>query len=71
MTDNGTGVAPGSVPLLFEAFFTTKAEGLGLGLSLSRTIIEAHGGHLEVDIGVPGETTFWFVLPLIEEEAHV
>ena len=67
VTDNGTGVAPDSVPLLFEAFFTTKTDGLGLGLSLSRTIIEAHGGHLSVDIDQPGETTFWFTLPEIEE----
>jgi two-component system sensor histidine kinase TtrS len=71
VTDNGPGIAPGSVPLLFEAFFTTKSQGLGLGLSLSRTIIEAHGGHLEVDIKVPGETTFWFALPLAEEPVGV
>lgn len=71
VTDNGPGVAPGAVPLLFEAFFTTKAEGLGLGLSLSRTIVEAHGGNLNVDAQIPGETTFWFVLPLLEEETRV
>jgi two-component system sensor histidine kinase TtrS len=67
VTDNGPGIAPDSVSLLFEAFFTTKADGLGLGLSLSRTIIEAHGGHLSVDIDQPGKTTFWFTLPKIEE----
>lgn len=71
VTDNGAGVAPGAVPLLFEAFFTTKSEGLGLGLSLSRTIVEAHGGHLAVDIDTPGRTTFRFQLPLIEEHAGV
>lgn len=65
--DNGAGIAPDSVSLLFEAFFTTKADGLGLGLSLSRTIIEAHGGHLGVDIDQPGKTIFWFTLPKIEE----
>lgn len=67
VTDNGAGIAPDSVPLLFEAFFTTKADGLGLGLSLSRTIIEAHGGHLGVDIEQPGKTVFWFTLPELEE----
>ncbi|MDB5543807.1 MAG: domain S-box [Hyphomicrobiales bacterium] len=71
VTDNGPGVAAGAVSLLFEAFFTTKPEGLGLGLSLSRTIIEAHGGRLEVDISHPGTTTFRFTLPLMEEDASV
>jgi two-component system sensor histidine kinase TtrS len=71
VTDNGPGVAPDARELLFEAFFTTKAEGLGLGLSLSRTIVEAHGGRLDVDIDTPGETTFRFQLPLIEEDARV
>lgn len=71
VTDNGAGVAAGAASLLFEAFFTTKQEGLGLGLSLSRTIIEAHGGRLEVDISQPGNTTFRFTLPLMEEDASV
>lgn len=69
--DNGSGVAPGAAELLFEAFFTTKPKGLGLGLSLSRTIVEAHGGRLDVDIDTPGETTFWFQIPLHEETARV
>lgn len=67
VTDNGGGVAPGSIPLLFEAFFTTKANGLGLGLSISLTIVEAHGGHLGVETDQPGQTTFWFTLPCLEE----
>ena len=71
VTDNGPGVAPGAADLLFEAFFTTKPEGLGLGLSLSRTIVEAHGGRLDVDIDTPGATRFWFQLPLMEEETRV
>lgn len=71
VTDNGPGIAPGARDLLFEAFFTTKEEGLGLGLSLSRTIVEAHGGRLDVDIDMPGQTTFRLQLPLIDEEARV
>lgn len=67
VTDNGVGVTPDTASLLFEAFFTTKTDGLGLGLSLSRTIIEAHGGHLGVDSDQPGETTFWFTIPEYEE----
>ena len=68
VTDNGPGVAPGSVDLLFDPFFTTKTKGLGLGLSLSRTIIEAHGGHLGIESTLPGEMTFAFELPLIEDQ---
>ncbi|MER2605796.1 MAG: PhnD/SsuA/transferrin family substrate-binding protein [Siculibacillus sp.] len=71
VTDNGPGVAPEVRETLFDAFFTTKPEGLGLGLSLSRTIVEAHGGRLDLDTDTPGATTFWFRLPLIEEEDHV
>ncbi len=71
VADNGPGVAPGARDLLFEAFFTTKPEGLGLGLSLSRTIVEAHGGRLELDLDRPGETVFRFRLPQLEEETRV
>ncbi|MCE1236882.1 MAG: PhnD/SsuA/transferrin family substrate-binding protein [Hyphomicrobiales bacterium] len=71
VTDNGPGVPPEARDSLFDAFFTTKPEGLGLGLSLSRTIAEAHGGRLDPDFDTPGATTFRFRLPLIEEEDHV
>ena len=67
VTDNGPGVASGSIDLLFDAFFTTKTTGLGLGLSLSRTIIEAHGGHLVVESNLPGQTTFTFQVPLLKD----
>ncbi len=71
VTDNGAGIAPEVRDHLFDAFFTTKPEGLGLGLSLGRTIVEAHGGHLEVDTATSGATTFRFRLPLLEEETRV
>jgi two-component system sensor histidine kinase TtrS len=70
VTDNGPGLSPEAKERLFEAFFTTKPEGLGLGLSLSRTIVEAHGGRLDVDTDTPGHTTFRFRLPLLEEETR-
>jgi len=47
--DNGPGIPPADLPTLFDAFFSTKAEGMGVGLSISRTIIEAHGGRIWVE----------------------
>ena len=67
VSDNGPGLSPGAAERLFDPFFTTKQNGLGLGLSLSRTIAEAHGGGLLVDAGASGMTTFRFYLPLIAE----
>jgi signal transduction histidine kinase len=46
VADNGPGIEPETAERLFEAFFTTKPEGLGLGLSICRSIAEAHGGAL-------------------------
>jgi signal transduction histidine kinase len=63
ITDTGTGVSVENLKLLFEPFFTTKAKGMGLGLTLSKRIIEAHHGRVEVE-SVPGEgTTFLVYLP--------
>ena len=53
----------GSRDSLFTPFFTTKPDGTGLGLSLSRTIVEAHGGRLTLECGRPGRTTFSMELP--------
>ena len=71
VTDNGPGLAPEARQRLFEAFFTTKPGGLGLGLSLSRSIVEAHGGHLGVENSGPGGTTFRFYVPIAGEDVHV
>ena len=67
--DTGPGVDPGDVDRLFEAFFTTKPEGIGMGLSISRSIIEAHGGRLEVTSNVPQGAVFRFSLPTCSESA--
>jgi two-component system sensor histidine kinase TtrS len=70
VSDNGPGLTPEAREKLFEAFFTTKSSGLGLGLSLSRSIVEAHGGRLSADEARQG-ATFRFYLPVVEEAAHV
>ncbi|HEX2278972.1 MAG TPA: PAS domain S-box protein [Candidatus Tectomicrobia bacterium] len=61
--DSGTGLDPRDCDRIFEAFFTTKAEGLGLGLSISRTIIEAHGGRLWASSGEGQGSSIQFALP--------
>jgi C4-dicarboxylate-specific signal transduction histidine kinase len=64
--DTGAGLDPDHVPHLFEPFYTTKAEGLGIGLSISRSILEAHGGRLTVATNAPYGTVFSFSLPVNE-----
>jgi len=64
--DSGTGVDPERAAHLFEPFYTTKSEGLGIGLSISRTIVEAHGGHLSAATNVPHGAVFRFSVPLEE-----
>jgi len=61
--DSGVGLPPAQETRIFEAFFTTKEEGLGLGLSVSRSIIEAHGGRLWAQANHEHGTTVAFVLP--------
>ena len=62
--DNGPGLPAATVDDLFEPFFTTKPEGLGLGLSLSRSIVEAHGGQLVAEPNPDRGMTFRFTLPI-------
>jgi PAS domain S-box-containing protein len=64
--DAGTGLDPAHAPHLFEPFYTTKAEGLGIGLSISRSIVEAHGGRLSAATNAPHGTVFIFSLPVNE-----
>ena len=65
--DSGTGLDPKSAERVFEAFYTTKAEGIGIGLSISRSIIEAHGGRLWASPNEPHGAVFRFSLPVTEE----
>jgi len=61
--DSGPGLAPGTNERLFEAFYTTKPNGLGLGLSICRSIIEAHRGRLWASANTPHGAIFQFTVP--------
>lgn len=63
VTDVGQGIDSDVATQLFNPFFTTKAEGMGLGLSLCRTVVEQHGGHLAFEAQSPQGTIFRFTLP--------
>ena len=64
MHDSGVGIDPQGAHLLFNAFYTTKQDGMGMGLSISRSIVEAHGGGISVS-GAPGQgTVFRVTLPI-------
>jgi PAS domain S-box-containing protein len=67
--DTGTGLDPERAERIFEAFYTTKPQGLGIGLSISRSIIEAHGGRLWAAPNAPHGAVFGFSLPVGEEPA--
>lgn len=68
--DTGPGITAAVRARLFEPFFTTKPEGLGMGLSISRSIVEAHGGRLQAE-AQPTGATFHFSIPLLEDQADV
>jgi C4-dicarboxylate-specific signal transduction histidine kinase len=61
--DSGTGIDPENIGRIFDAFFTTKEQGMGMGLSISRSIIESHGGRLSAAPGEPCGSIFQIVLP--------
>jgi signal transduction histidine kinase len=56
--DSGTGIDPSQMDRIFDAFFTTKAHGMGMGLSICRSIIESHGGRLWASGGNPHGSMF-------------
>jgi signal transduction histidine kinase len=67
--DSGPGLDPAKLERLFEAFYTTKPGGLGMGLSISRSIIEAHGGRLWAEANEPQGAIFQFTVPAHPQEA--
>jgi len=68
VADTGHGVPDDLISQLFQPFISTKAQGMGLGLSICRTIVEAHGGHLSVESDIDGGTIFTFTLPRASRE---
>jgi PAS domain S-box-containing protein len=69
VTDSGVGISAENADRLFNAFFTTKSSGMGMGLSICRSIIEAHGGRMSAANNEGHGATFQFVLPLHQEDA--
>jgi signal transduction histidine kinase len=70
VSDSGPGVLPERLPRLFDPFFSTKKEGMGLGLSIARSLIQAHGGQLWAENNPGGGATFRFALPTGREQPN-
>jgi C4-dicarboxylate-specific signal transduction histidine kinase len=68
--DSGTGINPEHAERMFDAFFTTKPNGIGLGLSICRSIVESHGGRLSVFPAQPHGSVFRVMLPIGEARAE-
>jgi signal transduction histidine kinase len=64
--DSGPGIDPANLDRVFEAFYTTKSSGAGMGLSICRSIIDAHGGRLWASANVPQGAIFQFTVPSTE-----
>jgi signal transduction histidine kinase len=69
VTDAGVGIEPQNIERLFDAFYTTKSDGMGIGLSVSRSIIESHGGKLWAEANDGPGTTFLFSIPRLNDGA--
>ena len=69
VVDHGPGVAPAQKQELFDAFYSTKANGMGMGLNICRSIAELHGSRIEVDDTPGGGATFSFLVPLAAKKA--
>jgi len=66
--DSGKGIDPDHIERVFSSFFTTKDKGMGMGLSICRSIIESHGGRLWASRGSPRGAIFQFTLPVKAED---
>ncbi len=70
VSDTGIGLAPEIAAHLFEPFSSTKPHGMGIGLSVCRTIVEAHGGRISAEPRDGGGTTFRFTMPIVREDSR-
>jgi signal transduction histidine kinase len=68
VSDTGVGLPPQQADQIFQAFFTTKRQGIGMGLSISRSIVESHDGRLWADDNAPRGARLCFILPTIVDE---
>jgi len=67
--DTGPGIDPADLDRLFQSFYTTKPDGIGMGLAISRSIVEAHGGRLAAAKNKPQGAVFRLTLPITEATA--
>jgi signal transduction histidine kinase len=67
--DSGPGIDPERLECVFDSFYTTKLSGMGLGLSICRSIVGAHGGQLWVDTNEPRGAVFQFTLPVANNKS--
>jgi two-component system, LuxR family, sensor kinase FixL len=70
VTDTGSGLAPEVASQLFQPFITTKQHGMGVGLSICRTIVESHGGQIWAEFNPGGGTVFHFTLRGVRKEVE-
>ena len=70
VSDTGTGISPAHADRIFDAFYTTKSHGLGMGLAISRSIVESHGGRLWVTSNPGPGANFHLTLPIQPRTAH-
>jgi hypothetical protein len=69
--DSGPGIDPKDLERVFETFYTTKSSGTGMGLSISRSIVAAHGGRLWADVNAPRGAVFRFTLPAAGKDSRI
>ena len=66
--DSGPGLAPDSLERIFNPFYSTKPDGMGMGLAICRSIVEAHGGRLWVEANEPRGAVFRLTLPMAKQK---
>ena len=64
LDDNGPGISGDDLPRIFDSFFSTKSGGMGIGLAMCRSIVEAHGGSIDAENRPEGGARFAFTLPV-------